>query len=410
MSWREVLKERAMNAIDKKAPYGIDIDLRKYSWEVPESIVVDNLKALPKPLLERSKAMGVDVDERSVSGTYFQLDTSVIRTYVTERFRKYGVYVMSIEEALRKFSWARDYYWRAIPVDLDKYTAITELYGRHGYFIYVPPGIKVHEPLQACLFIHREGTAQAVHNIVIVDEGAELNLMTACAALPTRAIHIGVSEFYVKRNAKLTFTMVHYWGPTHHVRPRATAIVEDGGSFINYYIHMAPVRSLQMFPTAILKGANAQAYLTTILIGGRNAHIDVGGRIVFKGPNTRGEVASRSLIKDNAHVIMRGELIGETLSRGHIDCKGLLLSPKAIGEAIPILKSINESAELTHEAAIGRISRDELEYLMTKGFTEDEAVSLIVRGFLEVGIERLPSTLRRYVSNVLDVITKYAKG
>ena len=410
MNWREILKERAKKALNKKAPYGTDIVLSNYSWKVSESVVIDSLKALPKPLLERSKAMGVDVDEKSVSGTYLQLDTNVLRTYVTEKFKKYGVYVMSVEDAIKKFDWVRNHYWKAIPVDLDKYTAITELYGRHGYFIYVPPGVKVREPLQACLFIHREGTAQAVHNIIVVDEDAELNLMTACAALPTRAIHIGVSEFYIKRNAKLTFTMVHYWGPTHHVRPRATAIVEEGGLFINYYVHIAPVKSLQMFPTAILKGANAQAYLTTILVGSKDAHIDVGGRIIFKGADTRGEIASRSLIRDNAHVIMRGELIGGTQSRGHIDCKGLLLSPKAIGEAIPVLKSINESAELTHEAAIGRISRDELEYLMSKGFTEEEAVSLIVRGFLEVGIERLPLQLRKYVSNVLDIITKYAKG
>lgn len=408
--WRVELRRRAENALSKVPPYGVDVDFSEFITSVPATVEERRIEELPGGVVERARELGVDVSEERVGGTYFQLDYSVVRTYVVEKLRRYGVVVTSIEDALKKFGWVRDYYWRAVPVDLDKYTAATELYGKHGYFIYVPPGVKVKEPIQACLFIHRESVAQLVHNVIIVDEGAELNLVTACASLPTKALHVGVSEFYVRKNAKLTFTMVHFWGHETHVRPREAAIVEDGGFFVSYYVSMAPVRSLQMYPTVYLVGRDAQAYLTTILLAGRTSQLDVGGCIVFSGDDTRGEVVSRSVIRDEAYVVMRGELVGERRCKGHLDCKGLILSTRARGEAIPMLRTCTELAELTHEAALGRISRDELEYLMSKGFTEEEATSMLVRGFLEVGLDKIPSPVREYVANVLEVIAKYAKG
>jgi len=409
LKWREELKEKAKRSLNKRPPYGPDVNLGVFLWDKGGK-AYRNLSTLPQPILERAKVTGIDVKEERVGGTYFQLDFDVLRAKLAKDFKRAGVYLMSVEEALTEFEWARNYYWKALPVDTDKYTAITELKGSHGYFIYVPPKVKVSKPLQTCLFIHKDSVAQAIHNIVIVDEGGELNLLTACSALPVKALHIGITEFYVKRNAKLTFTMVHFWSPTLHVRPRAVALVEEGGYFLNYYIHMAPVKSLQTFPTAKLIGEGAQAYLTSILLASKDAYLDVGGGIEFKANNTKGEVISRSVIRDEANVILRGELVGSSTSKGHIDCKGLLLSERARGEAIPILKSSTGLAELTHEAALGKISHEELEYLMSKGFSEDEAISLVVRGFLETGLEKLPPNLRGYADRILDLISKYARG
>ncbi len=102
--------------------------------------------------------------------------------------------------------------------------------------------------------------------------------------------------------------------------------------------------------------------------------------------------------------------ISENKSRGHLDCKGLVLPSSAIGEAIPTIRSVNEQSELTHEAVIGRISQEELEYLMSEGFTENEAISLIVRGFIEVGLDKIPQALRSYINSVLDIVARFGKG
>ncbi len=409
VEWRERFRGIARQALSKKATYGPDIDLNEYDWGDSSSIS-DKPISLPRQVVERAEALGVDVTGKSGSGVYLQLDRSFLYSYIAKTLEKYGIEILSIEDALEEYEWLRDYYWRAVPVDQDKYTAMTELQGRHGYFIYVPPEVRVKEPIHACLFIHRESIAQAVHNIVVVDKDAELNLVTACSALPAKALHIGVSEFYVKKGAKLSFTMVHFWGPTVHVRSRTGVIVEDSGVFTNYYVHMAPVKSLQAYPSVVLQGDDSSAYLVSILMAAEESLLDVGGRIIFKGRNTRGEVISRSIVKGRATTIMRGELIAQSNARGHIDCKSLLLSPKASSEAVPVIRSLTDSAELTHEAAIGKISQEELEYLMTKGFSEDEATSLIVRGFLEAGIEKLPQKLQSYMNKVLDIVAKHAKG
>ena len=406
----EELKRKAEKALDKKSLYGPDIDLEEYDFGEPGPVKNKPLSELGEEVLKRAGEVGVDVEEHRVSGTFFQVDHEVLRSIVIDRLRKQGVLVMSAMEALKKLDWVKKYYWKAIPVDLDKFTAAAELYWRHGYFIYVPPGVKVKQPVQACLFVCSRDIAQPVHNIIIADENSELNLVTACSTLANRGLHIGISEFYVGRNAKITFTMVHGWASNYHVRPRAVAVVEEGGTFVNYYINLHPVKTLQMYPTAILN-KKAQGFLTSILLAREKSMMDVGGRIVLKGEGAKGEITSRSVIKDESTAVMRGELVGEVPGvKAHLECRGLLLSEKAHGEAIPTLKSFTEGAELTHEAALGRISEEELLYLMTKGFNEDEATSLIVRGFVEIGLDKLPETIRKPVLSILELVSRLAKG
>ncbi|NPA95983.1 MAG: SufD family Fe-S cluster assembly protein [Crenarchaeota archaeon] len=403
-----MLKELAWRALTKASPYGPDIDLGKVAASVigESRTVASHISSAPREALSSAKELGLDLE--SSPATYLQVDRGDVYTAVSRRLAELGVMVMSIEEAAAKLPWVEKYLWRAILVDSDKYTAFTELFGRHGYFIYVPRGTRVREPISACLYIHRPGTAQLVHNIVVVEEGAELNLVTACWAMPTRALHIGVSEFYVGKGARLTFTMVHRWREGVDVRPRAAAIVEDGGEFVNYYVHLGSARSLQMFPTAILRGSNARAYLTSIVSARSSSTLDIGGRVIIEGVDSRGEVASRALVADSSRVWLRGELVAKNVGRGHIDCKALKLSSESLAEAIPSIRSLVKEAMLTHEAAIGTISRDEVEYLMSKGFSENEATSIIVRGFLEIGIENMPSRLRNYIDRTLDQVARAA--
>jgi len=402
-------RELAKKALEKSSPYGPDVDLSKYDLGSVGPVENLPMEELPRAYVERAKEVGIDAEERKVSGTYFQVDHSVARTFVEEKLRKLGVVVTSTLEALRKYDWVKEYYWRAVPVDLDKYTAITELEARHGYFIYVPPGVKVEEPIQACLFISRRGIAQPVHNIIIVDEGAELNLVTGCTTIIEEGLHIGVSEFYVGRNAKISFTMIHGWSRDFEVRPRTGVVVEEGGEFVNYYINLNPAKTLQMLPTVYLKRGSS-AYLTSVVLASGRSYYDVGGRLVFQGEGARGEIISRSVVKDFAKSIMRGELIAQAPQvRGHLECRGLVLSDEVDVVAIPILRSGYKDVELTHEAAIGRISEDELIYLMSKGFDEEEATSLIVRGFVDVGLDKVPESLRRQTSQILELLVKYAR-
>lgn len=171
-----------------------------------------------------------------------------------------------------------------------------------------------------------KGVAQPVHNIVIVDKGAELNLITGCVTMSNEGLHIGASEFYVKRGAKLTFTMIHGWAPRFEVRPRTSVIVEERGTYVSYYVNLYPVGHLDMYPTTYLN-EYAKCYMTSILLGKKKSFMDVGNRIEFLGKGSKGEIVNRSIVRDQAKIIMRGHLIGRAeQTRGHLECCSLLLS------------------------------------------------------------------------------------
>jgi len=339
--------------------------------------------------------------------TYMRVDENQVKLLIHEHLKRLGVVVMEIGEALEKHPIARKYAWRLIAPSHDEYVkraAEKEV----GAFIYVPPGVKPRLPIQTCFFVSKENVEQAVHNVVVIGEGAEIVLNTACAAAAGESLHVGVTEMYVGRGAKLTYAMVHGWTQLFDTRPRTVVEVEEGGSLVMNYINLRPVRTLEAMPRVVLK-ENSSAYLSTILLALGDSHLDVGTVVELAGKGAKAEVISRTVARDRSHSIMRGLLRALAPGvKGHLECVGLQLSPKAKIEAIPALDAAVGDVELTHEAAVGRIAEEELEYLMARGFNEQEAVSLIVRGFVETGIEHLPPTVKRQVRVILDTLAEKA--
>jgi len=384
-------------------------EISEYTIERP--VVVDESVLEEKSTLSAAKRVGLTAPEFR-RAAFVQVDYSQVLTAMKKVLEKYKVIVINTRDALRKYPWVKKYYWKALSPGQDEYTTSVEKYGGDGYFIYVPPKTKVPFPILTCLLITRNNLGQLLHNIIIVDEGSELHLMTGCAVshLVDRALHIGVSEFYVARNAKLTYTMIHAWGSGVDVKPRTGVIVEEGGRYTSYYVIYSPVKHLQTFPRIYL-GKEAKAYSVTITVGSGKSVYDVGSRIVLKDVNAVGEIISRNLAEDSSQIIARANITATAPNtKGHIECLGLLLSDNAVIRAIPELESHIHEAELTHEASIGKIAEEELIYLMSKGFTEDEAKTMIIRGFLSVDAPDLPMHVKREIDKVLDLILREAKG
>ncbi len=357
---------------------------------------------------EELSRVGFDVEERRRSASYLQVDNTVILQAVKKRLREKGVLVEDIAVVAEKHPWAKRYLWKLLEPGTDEYTAKTV--GAHGYFIYVPPGVKVEEPVQACLFLKGKGVEQLAHNVIVVDDNAELNVVTGCVAAAMEGLHVGVTEMYVGRNAKLSFTMIHSWAPRIHVRPRTAVLVERNGVFNYLYINFNPVASIQAYPKIKLLD-NAVAYASTILVGLGEAFMDLGTEIELAGRGARGEIASRAVARDTSRLIMRARMLGKAPdTKGHIDCKGLMLGDESVIQAVPELYSTTSGAELTHEAAIGKIAEEAVAYLRSKGFTEEEAVSMIIRGFMSSAIKGLPEQLEAHVKAVLDTISRLARG
>jgi Fe-S cluster assembly scaffold protein SufB len=205
---------------------------------------------------------------------------------------------LPIADALAKYDWLREeYYWKAVPVDRDQYTAqMAAVSYPQGYFIRVKKGAKISFPVQACLYMTRGDIAQTVHNVVILEEGAELSLITGCAirADVYAGAHLGVTESYIGVNATLTSTMVHSWSPETEVRPHSGTIVEEGGMYTENYYSLRPARSVKTNPQTWLNGEGASAKYLTVILGSEGAAIDTGGEVFLNGRNTSAELAHRA--------------------------------------------------------------------------------------------------------------------
>lgn len=352
---------------------------------------VADVKDLAEEDIRKMKQTGVDINSSSISGTFLQTNCGVTHCDCNME----GVEMLPVTEALKKYDGLKEYWWKLVDPEKDEFTKETDHDLDNGYFIRALPGAKVVYPLQTCLYIRSDDVAQRVHNIIIAEEGSELHIITGCATHPnlTSGLHIGVSEFFIKKGAKITFTMVHNWGENIYVRPRTGIVVEEDGVFLSNYVSLKGVKSIQTFPTATLKGKNAIARFNSVIVAPEGSDIDTGARVILEAPGSRSEIVSRT-ISYGGSVTARGHLVGKAEDiKAHLECQGLMLREHGIIHAIPELEAHVADVDMSHEAAVGRIAREEIEYLMARGLSEEEATSTIVRGFLDVKIDGLPAEL-----------------
>ncbi|MEZ0346820.1 MAG: SufD family Fe-S cluster assembly protein [Infirmifilum sp.] len=400
-------KDSVLKALNKPAPYGPDIDLSIYKSANPLSTEEGFTDGLERSIEEK---VGVTYKQLS----YFQWGETALAKAMAEKFKGIGVIVEPLNRALERNELARRLAWKLIPPDTDKYTAHTYLYGKEtGYFIYVPPNVKTPWPIYTCLSLFTgENEVQHAHNIVYVDEGAEAIVTTGCLVPHGKrgGLHIGISEFYVAKNAKLIFTMLHSWGEGTHVRPRTAVYVDEGGQYISYYVIYSPVASLQTDPKVFLR-EDAHAKLVSVIAGSGEGYYDVGGVAVLEGERASSELVSRIISARGSSIYSRAKIEARsTKTKGHIECLGVLMDDKSTLEAIPILSSRVQEVELTHEAAIGTIAGEKIEYLMSKGFSEDEARALLIRGFLTPEVSGIPQSLKSEIDRIIDYVVRHSLG
>ncbi len=390
------IEEKARKARDKKAAYGTDVNLESYQSQAKPQERVEDAEDLPGVVKEAALGVGVKLDAEA-SGEYVQMD----QTPVVAKSLYEGVEIMDMASALDKYDFLQDYWWKLVAPDADKYTADVAQAPPAGYFIRAKKGMKTVFPVKSCLYLGSSNLNQRVHNVIIAEEGSELHVITGCVT-PShveRGLHIGVSEFFIQKDARVSFTMIHSWGKEVEVRPRTGITIAEGGSLSNNYILLKPVKTIQTFPTATLAGRGAVASFNSVIYS-TMGNIDIGSNVFLDGPDTSAESISR-VVSVGGEVIARGRMTGRVPgARAHLECVGLLLSEKGRIYSIPELDGQSRDLDMSHEAAVGRISEEELEYLMARGLSSDEATSVIVRGFLDVEIKGLPEDLRQEIKNI----------
>lgn len=399
----------AEKAKDKKAQLGKDITIENFTEEDVNALdLLDDFDDVSKKTKDALLKVGVDTEEKGRAGSFFQMDQSNV---FTSNLLSDSIELMNIGTALDKYHWLNDYFWNAVKPDVDKYTAKTALTEeetgkKSGYFIRSLPNTHEVLPVQACMFISDEEIMQTSHNIIMAEENSELHLITGCATGDDvlSALHVGITEIYLKPGSKITFTMVHNWAEQVEVRPRTGVRIGDNATYLNNYILTSPVSTIQSYPTAFCDGVNSRAIFQSIQAGIKDSIIDVGSRVHLNAPGSRGEIVSRSVSQDQSQIYSRGHLAGNIPDvRGHLECHGLVLSDDSMIYAVPELEASSANLELSHEAAVGKIDEEEINYLTSRGISEEEAASMIVRGFLSMDITGLPDELAAETQRMIDM-------
>ncbi len=374
---------------------------------------VDDMSEEEKKMIQE---VGLSTEEKKAKGLYVQRDNTSDLCISKVK----DIEIMPIHDAFEKYDGTdgkmdlKDYLWKAVPKDKDKYTVEASIKKiTQGYFIYAKKGAKSIFPMQSCLFIDLPGVKQVVHNIIIAEEGAQLDIITGCTVHKgvDKALHIGVSEFYAKKDAKISFSMIHNWSKQSYVRPRTGVILEENAQFTNYYIIMSHLKDLQTNPTVYLNGKNSSYYGQTLIYAKGDGIFDAGATCYLNGEGSNAEILSRVISLDEAHILARGKIVGNAAdSTGHIDCSGLLLSDKGRVDSIPEIDAVNPNVSLTHEASVGKIASEHIEYLTSRGLSEDEAVDLIIKGFLQADTSHLPEELAKETDKIVEMATSAEMG
>lgn len=352
------------------------------------------------------RRVGIYPDSSGRSGTYICHDDK----YICAETAVDSMELLPIAEALEKYPDVRKkYFWKHVEREGNK-VAEQCANTSAGFFLRVKKGSKIKLPCQAALYLTNSADSQFIHNVIVVEENAEVELITGCIseARKLTGIHAAVTEIFIKKNAVLNNIMVHSWSKSVEVYPHTVAYVEANGRMTNNYISLQSPAKTVSNPVTILQGDNAKAKLQSVILGSKGSAITVGGMVYLRGRNTGAELLHRA-VSTGGTIIQQGFLIGENKCRAHIDCAGMVLSAeeKSLITSVPGLKSSCPDAQMSHEASLGKIIPEQVEYLMAHGIVEKEAISMIIRGFLDIDIKGLGSELDARITEVAELAGHY---
>jgi len=354
-------------------------------------------------------------DARELAGAGVLLDggrsgTMVVRDHqpVCVEADSQAFEMLPLATALERYPEVREkYFFKAVPPDYDEVVRRCAAQETPlGFYIRVKAGKKVTLPCQVAMLMASENIAQIVHNIVILEDDSQLELVTGCLTRHSvnRGLHLAVGENYVGRNAKLVSTMVHSWGPEVTTYPRNGTVVAENGRFESNYVSLRPAKQVVSDPQTYLNGKGATAKYLTIVLSAPGSHISTQGTVHLNAEDTGAELMHRGVCT-GGEMRQGGLLIGKARCKAHVDCAGMLLDPSGKGsiESVPGLKSYHPDARMSHEASIGKIAPEEVEYLMSFGMEEQEAISMLIRGFLGTDLVGLGKELDGQIAEIAEI-------
>ncbi len=356
----------------------------------------NNWEDVPQEVKNTFDKLGIpEAEKKFLAGVGAQYESEVVYHSLREDLAKQGVIFLDTDTALKKQPEIfKKYFGKIIPPEDNKFAALNSAVWSGGSFIYIPPGVKVDMPLQAYFRINAKNIGQFERTLIIVDEGAECHYIEGCTApvYSSDSLHSAVVELVAHKDAKLRYTTIQNWSNDVYnlVTKRAYAY---SGATVEWIDGNIGSKLTMKYPGVYLMGERAHGETLSIAFAGNNQHQDTGAKMVHLAPNTTSKITSKSVSKGTGRSTYRGLLNvakGATNVKASIRCDALLLDDTSKTDTYPYMEINQEDATVTHEATVGKIGDEQIFYLMSRGFTEEEALTLIVNGFMEPFTKELP--------------------
>jgi len=400
--WMLQLRLRAYEHYLKRAmpswTEGLDrIDLDKIVYyRKPSEREERSWDDVPDEIKETFEKLGIPEAERNfLAGVGAQYDSEVVYHSVKEELSNLGVVFMGTDQALKEYpDIFKKYFATIVPPEDNKFSALNSAVWSGGSFVYVPPGVDVPLPLQAYFRINGENTGQFERTLIVVDEGASVHYIEGCTApiYASESLHAAVVEVVALKGAKVRYTTIQNWSNDVYnlVTKRAHAYEDSNVEWIDANTGS---RKTVKYPSIYLRGRGANADVISVAVAGKDQHQDTGAKAIHLAPDTRSRIVSKSVSKDGGRATYRGQVKvvpGATNVVASVRCDALMLDDESRSDTYPYIDIQEDDTHLSHEATVGKVSEDQVFYLMSRGLTENEAQNLIVQGFLEVFTKELP--------------------
>ncbi|GIS74139.1 MAG: Fe-S cluster assembly protein SufB [Nitrosopumilus sp.] len=336
-----------------------------------------------------------EAEKKFLAGVGAQYESEVVYHNLREDLAKQGVLFLDTDQALIDHPEIfKKYFGKIIPPEDNKFAALNSAVWSGGSFIYVPPGVHIDMPLQAYFRINAENIGQFERTLIIVDEGAEVHYIEGCTApvYSSESLHSAVVELVAHKDAKLRYTTIQNWSSDVYNLVTKRAYAYEGAT-VEWIDGNIGSKLTMKYPGVYLMGERAYGETLSIAFAGKGQHQDTGAKMVHLAPNTTSKVTSKSVSRMDGRSTYRGMLNvakGATNVKSTVRCDALLLDDTSKTDTYPYMVIDQEDATITHEATVGKIGDDQIFYLMSRGFSEEDALSLIVNGFMEPFTKELP--------------------
>ena len=374
-----------------------DLDFNDiYYYIKPTENQVDRWEDLPDAIKNTYEKLGIPEAERKyLAGVTAQYESEVVFHRNREDLERLGVLFCDMDTAVREYpELVRKYFGKVIPPNDNKFAALNSAVWSGGSFIYVPPGVKVDQPLQAYFRINTENMGQFERTLIIADEGSQVHYVEGCSApvYSTDSLHSAVVELVALPGSRITYTTLQNWSNNVYnlVTKRARAEAEAHVEWIDGNIGS---RLTMKYPAVYLMGPKASGEVLSVAYAGPGQVQDAGAKMVHCAPETTSTIVSKSISKDGGLTSYRGLVKveqGATGAKSFVRCDALILDEQSISETKPYMEVGEQDASIGHEATVSKIGDDQLFYLMSRGLTEAQAMGMIVNGFIEPVTRTLP--------------------